>query len=231
MASGGASVGRALLPGPALRSGVAPTTRVLTTLHLHGTQAAASLRDRDSEVDRLRASAAAAATAAASSSAHALGPLDTTLRLKWLKSAHPSLTTPSALSTFLAVLLAPSPPDIDSVVVTQPKEGRKAKAKAKDKGSAVVAFKTLSAAVRVVDRAAEAGRAGDRMWEGVEVGWVGGRPEVLGPEPEEVVRESTAGAGAPSPRPPPTKAPSFGSSFPTAVSDRGSPFRRRWTLC
>lgn len=180
-------------------------------------QAAQSLRDRDSEVDRLRAAAAATAAATSpSSSSHPLNPLDTTLRLKWLKSLHPTLTTPSALSTFLAVLLAPTPPDIDSVAVTPPKEGKKAKAK--DKGSAVVAFRTLSAAVRVVERAREGQEAGDKMWEGVEVGWVGGRPEVLGPEPEVKAKAGRQGdAGVATPPPQSTKAPSFASAFPTSV--------------
>ena len=174
-------------------------------------QAAASLRDRDNEVDRLRAAQAQQEAAAAASSAHSLGPHDTTLQIKWLKLAHPTLTSSEALSTFLAVLLAPSPAEIDSVVVTKPKEGKKPKAK--DKGSAVVAFKTLSAAVRLVDRAREG--AGDKLWEGVEVSWAGGRPEVLGPEPVPKVGGHTA---APTPPLQTSKPPTFASSFPTSVS-------------
>ncbi|BGO96460.1 hypothetical protein RTG_02175 [Rhodotorula toruloides ATCC 204091] len=99
-----------------------------------------------------------------------LGPLDKTLKIKWLKSAHPSLVDDASVTAFLERTLAPSNPDIDSVVLSSKTLANPSKGK---HGSGVVAFKTLSAAVRVV-KGKEADPEG--KWKGFEVGWAAGQP-------------------------------------------------------
>ncbi|KAJ8294861.1 Pre-mRNA-splicing factor cwf23 [Rhodotorula toruloides] len=97
-----------------------------------------------------------------------LGPLDKTLKIKWLKSAHPSLVDDASVTAFLERTLAPANPDIDSVVLSSKTLANPSKGK---HGSGVLAFKTLSAAVRVV-KGKEADPEG--RWKGFEVGWAAG---------------------------------------------------------
>ncbi|BGP31617.1 hypothetical protein JCM10296v2_003389 [Rhodotorula toruloides] len=99
-----------------------------------------------------------------------LGPLDKTIKIKWLKSMHPSLVDDASVTAFLERTLAPSNPDIDSVVLSSKTLANPSKGK---HGSGVVAFKTLSAAVRVV-KGKEADPEG--KWKGFEVGWAAGQP-------------------------------------------------------
>lgn len=151
-------------------------------------------KERDEEVDRIREAERQRRKEANSSGSGTieLGPLDTTLKIKFPKS--PSITTSEHLITFLTTLLAPSPPDIDLILGGGDKI---------PKGRASVKFRTLAAAVRVME--AKEGNGESGAWKGVEVGWAAGRrPEVLGGE------EAT-------PTPPPA-AESFPSAFPKSVS-------------
>jgi len=113
-----------------------------------------------------------------------LGPLDKTLKVRWLKARHPTLTTPDAVEAFLAGALAPLRPDIDSVVLsakTLAAANGTGAAKGKH-GSGVVAFRTLSAAVRVV-RGKEADPQG--VWADFDVDWAAGSPPAaLGAAPQ-----------------------------------------------
>ncbi|GAA5901731.1 hypothetical protein JCM6882_006052 [Rhodosporidiobolus microsporus] len=140
------------------------------------------------------AGANGAAAAAAAGAPDDLGPLDKTLKIKWLRSAHPALTSPESVSALLSSLLAPSHASIDSVVISsktlaalsQPPSSSDAKAKKQKHGSGVVAFRSLSAAVRAMK-----GKKGDRegRWEGVELDWAGGEvPEVVRGEMEAFER-------------------------------------------
>lgn len=109
-----------------------------------------------------------------------LGPLDTTLRVKWAPTTHPTIVDAESLEGVLRSLVSPAPLDVDSVVLSakfkaNPKKGKHA--------SAVVAFRTLRAAVRVME-GRENGRPG---WDGIEVAWAAGAPPaILGGSVEEV---------------------------------------------
>ncbi|TNY18080.1 hypothetical protein DMC30DRAFT_368735 [Rhodotorula diobovata] len=133
-----------------------------------------------------------------------LGPLDKTLKVKWLKSRHPSLVSPDAVESFLTRTVAPQKADIDSVVLSSKTLANPTKGK---HGSGVVAFRTLSAAVRVV-RGKEADPEG--VWDGFEVDWAGGAPPAaLGPG---------AGAGAEqAPRAASPPAPTAAAPLPTST--------------
>ncbi|GAA5837989.1 hypothetical protein JCM9279_004094 [Rhodotorula babjevae] len=144
-----------------------------------------------------------------------LGPLDKTLKVKWLKARHPTLTTPDAVEAFLSGALAPLRPDIDSVVLSAKTLAAAATGAGPTKGkhgSGVVAFRTLSAAVRVV-RGKEADPQG--VWADFEVDWAAGSPPAaLGAAPPPA---------ATAPRPPsPPRAPSFAAPTSTAASDEDS---------
>lgn len=99
-----------------------------------------------------------------------LGPLDKTLKVKWLKSVHPALDSPAAVSTFFRTALAPLDPDIDSAVLSSKTLANPSKGKF---GSGVVAFKSLSAANRAIK-----GKRADPegLWKGFEVDWAAGTP-------------------------------------------------------
>lgn len=160
-------------------------------------------KERDEEVDRIREAERQRRKEANSTSSGTieLGPLDTTLKIKFPKST--SITTSDHLVTFLTTLLAPSPPDIDLILGGGDKI---------PKGRASVKFKTLAAAVRIME--AKEGNGENGAWKGIEVGWASGRrPEVLGGE-EKV-----------SPTPPPP-ADSFSSAFPKSVSRLSAPSGR-----
>ncbi|KAJ7180498.1 DnaJ-domain-containing protein [Mycena filopes] len=98
--------------------------------------------------------------------------LDTTIRLKFKLSAHPDLTTPSAL----AALLAPfGETDADSIVISS-KPPKKSPDKPPKHTTALVPFKQIGNAFAAV---CASGRA-DRGMGGIEAGWVGGKePEIL----------------------------------------------------
>ncbi|BGP39559.1 hypothetical protein JCM10449v2_003510 [Rhodotorula kratochvilovae] len=115
-------------------------------------------RAREEEERRARERAAGAGAAPVVD----LGPLDKTLKVKWLKAEHPGLTSADAVEAFLVRALAPQKADIDSVVLSSKTLANPAKGK---HGSGVVAFATLSAAVRVV-KGKEADSEG--RWAGFE---------------------------------------------------------------
>ncbi|GAA6022410.1 hypothetical protein JCM11491_001582 [Sporobolomyces phaffii] len=141
-----------------------------------------------------------------------LGPLDKTLKIKWLKSLHPALASTAAITDYLERLLHPSKPDIESIVVSSKTLQNPSKGKY---GSGVIAFKSLSAAVRVVKgkRKASETSFGADAWNGFEVDWASGSPPaVLGNDPgvQSLSAKSTRPA-SPVPTPLPTS-----SSFPLA---------------
>lgn len=134
--------------------------------------------------------------AESSSGALPLGPLDTTLKLKWLRSTHPTLITPTALSTFLGTTLSVFDPEIDSIALSAKFLANTTKGK---HGSGVVAFKSLRAAMRLIE-ATSAPEGESRVgWEGFEVSWASGSPPAcLAPTPEAVPSAGLAPAVRPS---------------------------------
>lgn len=139
-----------------------------------------------------------------------LGPLDKTLKIKWLKSLHPDLASADAITRYLERLVRPANPDIESIVVSSKTLANPTKGKY---GSGVVAFKTLSAAVRIVKGKRKAGE-GEDDWKGFEVDWAAGSPpDVLG----NVEGVESVAAKPPRPHPPTSSVPSS-ASFPLAVS-------------
>ncbi len=101
----------------------------------------------------------------------ALGPLDTTLRLKWLRKAFPTLETSSEAISSLLLPFTSNGATIDSIVLST-KMASNPKLK---NGTAVVALKTLSAAVRVMEAAASG-----QALKGIEVTWAAGKePAIL----------------------------------------------------
>ena len=123
--------------------------------------------------------------AESNSGALPLGPLDTTLKLKWLRSLHPTLITPTALSTFLGTTLSVFDPEIDTIALSAKFLANTAKGKY---GSGVVAFKSLRAAMRLIEATSQLVEGETRKgWEGFEVTWASGSPpECLGLTPEAV---------------------------------------------
>jgi len=120
-----------------------------------------------------------------------LGPLDKTIRLKWVRSIHPTLITSESITDHLSQLLKPNKLEIESIVISSKTLSGKGKY-----GSGVVSFKSLSAAVRVVKGKRKMGEEGE--WKGFEVDWASGSPPaVLGDE--EGVESMSA-----KPPPPPT---------------------------
>ncbi|KAJ7707724.1 hypothetical protein B0H17DRAFT_1156268 [Mycena rosella] len=146
--------------------------------------------------------------------APSLDPLDTTTRLKYKLSAHPTLTTPAALSSLLAPFGAV---DTDSIVISS-----KAPKKSPDKPpkfvTALVPFKQIGDAFAAV---CASGRA-DRGLDGIEVGWVGGKePEILG----WLKKMGMLSAQPPPPTSAPAPAPAPSAQLPqTAPSATASPF-------
>ena len=113
-----------------------------------------------------------------------LGPLDTTLKLKWLRSLHPILTTPDALSTFLGTTLSVFDPEIDSIALSAKFLANTAKGKY---GSGVVAFKSLRAAMRLIEATLAPEGESRKGWEGFEVSWASGSPPAcLAPTPAAI---------------------------------------------
>ncbi|KAJ7164727.1 hypothetical protein C8R43DRAFT_239062 [Mycena crocata] len=174
--------------------------------------------ERENEIRRREAEAARPAVEE-EVEAPSLDPLDTTIRLKYKLSAHPSLTTPESL----AALLAPFG-EIDTESIVAPK---KSPDKPRKYATALVPFKQIGAAFAAV---CASGRA-DRGMEGIEAGWVGGKePEILGwlkkmgklsaqPPPPAPARSSSAPGSAQLPQTAPTAAVSPFSSFPASFPD------------
>ncbi|BGP15694.1 hypothetical protein JCM10213_006136 [Rhodosporidiobolus nylandii] len=151
-----------------------------------------------------------------------LGPLDKTLKIKWLRAAHPALVSAAAVESLLSSLLVPSDPNIDSTVLSSKtlsalspssssstSSGGGKKDKPPKYGTGVVAFRTLSAAVRAMK-----GKVGDRegRWEGVELDWAGGgEPGVVRGEMERF-RESLSAKSAGGGDKPTPSIPSFASA-------------------
>ena len=96
-----------------------------------------------------------------------VGPLDTTLRLKWLRKQLPFLELGN--DSIYSKLPVPTS-SIDSIVVSAKLAGNP-----KTKyGTALVSFRTLSAAVKVVEAATS------KQMEGIEATWASGQePEIV----------------------------------------------------
>lgn len=139
-----------------------------------------------------------------------LGPLDKTLKIKWLKALHPTLSSTEAITSYLERLLHPSKPDIESIVVSSKTLANPLKGKY---GSGVIAFKTLSAAVRLVKGKRKA-RESDGDWKGFEVDWAAGSPPAVLADEEGIESVSTK----PSRPPSPVSATPTAPSFPASVS-------------
>ncbi|CEQ40301.1 SPOSA6832_01896, partial [Sporobolomyces salmonicolor] len=168
-----------------------------------GAEDAAKKADKDAE----RARKVQEARASNGTDVVELGPLDKTLKIKWLKATHPSLTSSGAVSSFIETNLAPQKPDIESIVLSSKTLANPSKGKY---GSGVVAFSTLSAALRVV-KGKQADSAGS--WQGFEVDWASGHPpSLLGEE-----AAPSAKAARP-PSPPITSIPA--SAFIDSDEDR-----------
>ncbi|KAJ6470570.1 hypothetical protein C8R47DRAFT_988662 [Mycena vitilis] len=154
--------------------------------------------------------------------APSLDPLDTTIRLKFKLSAHPTLTTPVALAALLAPFGAT---DADSIVISS-KAPKKSPDKPPKHATALVPFKQIGDAFAAV---CASGRA-DRGLDGIEVGWVGGKePQILGwlkkmgklsaqPPPPASTPARTRGP-AQLPQTAPGASASPFSSFPTSFPD------------
>lgn len=146
-----------------------------------------------------------------------LGPLDKTLKVKWQKSIHPALGSAEAVTTFFRTALAPHDPDIDSAVLSSKTLAQPSKGKF---GSGVVAFRSLSAAVRAIK-----GKAADPdgLWRGFEVEWAAGQP------PAALGTASGAAPAAPAPAPVVSQPPPVSHCNSRGVL-RSSRLLRCWTL-
>ena len=98
----------------------------------------------------------------------ALGPLDTTVRIKWPRKLFPRLELDA--DAVLALLPPQASINVDSVVLS----GKMADNPKLKYGTALVALKTVTAAVKTVEA------AGKGKLEGIEVSWAGGKePEIV----------------------------------------------------
>ncbi|KAJ3988945.1 DnaJ-domain-containing protein [Lentinula detonsa] len=98
---------------------------------------------------------------------------DTTVRVKYSLSEHPSLTTASSLASLFAPF---GVTDVDTIVVSL-KSPKKAPHKPLKYGTALVPFKRIGDAFAAVC----ATGLRERGLSGIEVGWIGGsEPEILG---------------------------------------------------
>ncbi|KAE9400215.1 DnaJ-domain-containing protein [Gymnopus androsaceus JB14] len=98
---------------------------------------------------------------------------DTTVRVKYTISEHPSLTTAASLASLFAPFGAI---DVDTVIVSL-KPPKKAPHKPAKHGTALIPFKRIGDAFAAVC----ATRRPERGLAGIEVGWIGGvEPEILG---------------------------------------------------
>jgi len=137
-----------------------------------------------------------------------LGPLDKTLKIKWLRSLHPALVTSESITEYLAHLLKPNKLELESIVVSAKTTSGKGKY-----GSGVVSFKSLTGAVRVIKGKRKEGEGGN--WKGFEVDWASGSPPDCLKDEEGI--ESTS-AKPPPPPPPTTTQARTNESLLSAVS-------------
>ncbi|KAF5391676.1 hypothetical protein D9757_002351 [Collybiopsis confluens] len=101
-----------------------------------------------------------------------LQPTDTTVRVKYSLTEHPSLTTSAALATLLAPFGAP---DVETIIVSL-KPPKKAPHKPPKHGTALIPFRRIGDAFAAV---CASGRT-ERGLGGIEVGWIGGvEPDIL----------------------------------------------------
>ena len=104
---------------------------------------------------------------------YVLGPLDTTIKVKFSPSTHPDLTSPDAITTLLAQF---GSIDSDSIVLSL-KPPKKAPKKPPKTGVALVPFRQISGAFAAV---CASGRE-DRGLEEMEIGWAEGKePPIIG---------------------------------------------------
>jgi DnaJ family protein C protein 17 len=144
--------------------------------------------DRDEEVDRIREQERRRREMEEQTGVVELGLMDTTLTIKWAKPRRATIGDKDALLSFLRLLLNPLDPEVDMILSVD----------RIPKGRANVKFKTLAAAVRLMEAK---GKGEGALWEGVEVNWAGKKaPDALG------------GAKVENKAP-----PSFASSFPISV--------------
>ncbi|KIK63066.1 hypothetical protein GYMLUDRAFT_41377 [Collybiopsis luxurians FD-317 M1] len=183
--------------------------------------------ERMKELEQKEQEASQAAKEEQEMDAPALKPTDTTVRVKYSLSEHPSLTTAASLASLFAPFGAT---DVETIILSL-KPPKKAPHKPPKHGTALVPFRRIGdafAAVCASDRA-------ERGLGGIEVGWIGGvEPETLGwlkkkghlgpagsglsSEPQQKVQRSVEKAP-----PPQTQAPSSDSvkfsSFPSSMPD------------
>jgi len=108
-----------------------------------------------------------------------VGPLDTTVRLKYSAIALPHLTTPESLATLLKPF---GRTDTDSIVLSIKTKTSKKKKSSSDEvklGTALVPFKRIGDAFAAVC----ASGVRERGLEGIQISWAGnggGEPELIG---------------------------------------------------
>ncbi|KAJ3714251.1 DnaJ domain-containing protein [Lentinula raphanica] len=155
-------------------------------------------------------------------------PTDTTVRVKYTLSEHPSLTTPSSLASLFAPF---GLTDLDTIVISL-KPPKKAPHKPPKYGVALVPFKRIGDAFAAV---CATGRP-ERGLKGIEVGWIGGsEPEILkwlrkkghlGPEGSGLSSEPQVQQPMEKVPPPQTQTRTSGSdefsSFPSTFPDHFS---------
>jgi DnaJ family protein C protein 17 len=101
-----------------------------------------------------------------------IDPLDTTIRLKYMLKAHPTLTTPESIAKLMSSF---GQTDTDSIVLSL-KSPKKSLDKPPRYGTALVPFKQIGDAFAAV--CASGNR--ERGLDGIDIGWVGGKePPIL----------------------------------------------------
>ncbi|KAM0787416.1 hypothetical protein ACM66B_003499 [Microbotryomycetes sp. NB124-2] len=134
---------------------------------------AAADKQRNDKLDELkddarrkRKAAVAAANSNGINSADVieLGPLDTTLKLRWTKT--PAIAYKSQLEARIRQLVEPQKVDIDVILA----------ADKISKGRASVKFATLSAAVKVLEATSDVERIRESGWNGLKASWAAGQP-------------------------------------------------------
>jgi DnaJ family protein C protein 17 len=140
-----------------------------------------------------------------------LGSLDTTVRLKYALSKHPTLTAPAALAAVLGTFGAV---DAEASVVSL-KPPKKAPHKPPKNATALIVFTTIGAAFAAVDAS---GRR-ERGLEGIEVCWAGGgEPPLIGWLKKKGMFQNSHAQGSPPPGTP------LSTSAAPAVPPQGKTF-------
>lgn len=146
-----------------------------------------------------------------------LGDLDTTIRIKYSLSSHPTLSTASALASHYRRYGEID----DGAVVMSQKVKKPKKSKGQTEGetmvTALVPFNQLGAAFGVISSAASLKE------QGMDVAWAGGsEPPILSWLRERGDLGGTASQRAKSPQTPPTSEGTIFSSFPSSFVSYGS---------